>query len=234
MLVTDNGTTFTSTEFQEFIKANGIRHVKSSPYHPASNGLAERAVQTFKASMRKSTNGSIKTCFARFLFRYRYTPHTTTGLTPSELIFGRHVRTHLDLVKPDLTSRVQLKQQQLKLEHGMRTKERNFEVEDKVFVQNFPPKRGTPWYPGQITAVRGPLSYIIELQDGRCVRRHVDHIRIWQSSSVPVSGSEDLIEIQMSGSPVQTPGTAPTHPPSAGQPLCRSYRVRCPPDRLTY
>ena len=116
----------------------------------------------------------------------------------------------------------------------MRTKERSFKVGDKVFVQKLPPKRGTPWDPGQITAVRGPRSYIIELQDGRCVRRHVDHIRNRQSSSVPVSGSEDLIEIQVSDSPVQTPGTALTHPPAVGQPLCHSYRVRHPPDRLTY
>ena len=47
----------------------------------------------------------------------------------------------------------------------MHTKTRSFKVGDKVFVLNFPPKRGTLWSPGQITAVRGPLSYIMELQD---------------------------------------------------------------------
>ena len=102
-----------------------------------------------------------------FYFVDLNTPHTTTGLIPSELRFGRHVRTHLDLVKPGLTSRVQLRQQQLKLEHGMRTEERSFEVGDKFFVPNFPPKRGTPWDPGQFNAVHGPLLYIIELQDDR-------------------------------------------------------------------
>ena len=50
VLVTDNGTSFISVEFQEFMKNNGV---KSAPYHPASNGLAERAVQTFKGSMKK-------------------------------------------------------------------------------------------------------------------------------------------------------------------------------------
>ena len=52
-LVTDNGPQFTSAEFEAFMKNNGIRHIKSSPYHPVSNGLPERAVQCFKESMKK-------------------------------------------------------------------------------------------------------------------------------------------------------------------------------------
>ena len=53
MLVTDNAAYFTSQEFQDFTKLNGIRHVTSAPYHPASNGLAERAVQTVKEFLKK-------------------------------------------------------------------------------------------------------------------------------------------------------------------------------------
>ena len=60
ILVTDNGSTFTSDEFEEFMKRNGVRHIKTSPYHPASNGLAERAVQTFKAGLRKLKEGTLK------------------------------------------------------------------------------------------------------------------------------------------------------------------------------
>ena len=78
VLVTDNGTTFTSEEFQEFLAKNGIRHARTSPYHPSSNGLAERAVQSFKQGMKKHSQGSIETRLARFLFHYRITPHTTT------------------------------------------------------------------------------------------------------------------------------------------------------------
>ena len=47
-IVTDNGCVFTRAKFNEFIEKNGIRHICTSPYHPASNGLAERAIQTFK------------------------------------------------------------------------------------------------------------------------------------------------------------------------------------------
>ena len=46
-VVSDNGPQFVSAEFKQFINANGIRHVKVAPYHPASNGQAERAMRNF-------------------------------------------------------------------------------------------------------------------------------------------------------------------------------------------
>ena len=45
-IVSDNGTQFVSEDFQAFIRSNGIRHITSALYHPATNGLADRAVQT--------------------------------------------------------------------------------------------------------------------------------------------------------------------------------------------
>ena len=67
-LVTDNGPNLVSTEIEEFPRRNGIKHTMSAPYHPASNGLAERAVQTFKQGMRKMKGGTLSDKIARFLF----------------------------------------------------------------------------------------------------------------------------------------------------------------------
>ena len=63
ILVSDNGAAFTSEEFRIFLKKNAIRQVLTAPYHPASNGLAEWAVQMFKRTMKKSTTGDTETNF---------------------------------------------------------------------------------------------------------------------------------------------------------------------------
>ena len=48
VVVSENATAFTSTEFTDFLQRNRICHVHTPPYHTASNGLVEREVQTFK------------------------------------------------------------------------------------------------------------------------------------------------------------------------------------------
>ena len=53
-LVSDNGPQFLSNDFATFVKMNGIKHIRCSPYHPSSNGVAERFVQTFKKAMKAS------------------------------------------------------------------------------------------------------------------------------------------------------------------------------------
>ncbi|XP_063447145.1 uncharacterized protein K02A2.6-like [Mytilus trossulus] len=54
LIISDNGAAFTSKEFADYVKSNGIEHRTSAPWHPSSNGCAERAVQSFKEGMKKS------------------------------------------------------------------------------------------------------------------------------------------------------------------------------------
>ena len=51
-VIPDNGPQFTSDEFAQFMQGNGIKHILCASYHPASNGLAEKFMQTFKRAMK--------------------------------------------------------------------------------------------------------------------------------------------------------------------------------------
>ena len=92
--VCDNGPQFISEEFAT-LKGNGIRHILSAPYHPASNGFAERFVQSVKQALKASVSDerSFKQRLCSFLLTYRTTPHAATGVTPCTLFLQRSVRT---------------------------------------------------------------------------------------------------------------------------------------------
>ena len=103
-----------------FLKANGVKHVLTPPYHPSSNGLVERAVQTLKGGLKKSTEGSLETKLSRFLFAYRASPHSSLGVSPAEVMFGRRLHTPLDNLRPDYGRKMQQQQLQQKSTHDRR------------------------------------------------------------------------------------------------------------------
>ena len=81
--------------------------------------------------------GNIEIKLARFLFNYRITIHSTTGIAPAELMFGRQLRSRFDLLQPDLVSKVSKKQEQQKSIFDTSTKDHNFSLGDYVYVRNF-------------------------------------------------------------------------------------------------
>ncbi len=176
-IVSDNGPSFTAQEFKMFCSANGIEHITSSPYHPATNGLAERAVGIFKSAMVKmSSKTSIRENVNRFLAKYRTTPHVTTGVSPAELLCGRKLKTHLDLCHPTVQKSVSQHQQTQKICHDKSAKDREIGVNENVFVRNY--SRGNKWIPGEIVQSTGPVSYKVKTSDGSLLRRHADQIKV--------------------------------------------------------
>ena len=115
-------------------------------------------MQTFKTAIKKADpTVPIETTIARFLFSYRLTPHSTTGISPAELLLGRRPRSHLDQLHPDLSNSVRQSQERQKTSHDQRVKFRSLKVGDSVLVRNF--SGGPVWLPGSITGLRGPLTY---------------------------------------------------------------------------
>ena len=107
-VVLDNGPQFSSKDFAVFMKENGVKHIKSAPYHPFSNGAAERFVQTFKSAMKAGSheNRTLPHCLENFLLTYRTSPHATTNQPPCILFLNRSLRTRLDLLRPNIGSHV--------------------------------------------------------------------------------------------------------------------------------
>ena len=230
-LVTDNGSCFISDEFQSFLRANGVSLVTSAPYHPSSNGLAERAVQILKNGLKKVRDGSINTRLAKILFSYRLTPQSTTGEAPAELLLGRRPRSRLDLVRPNLAERVESKQGQQKANHDASARSRVFNVGDAVYALNFRP--GEKWLHGSIIAVTGPVSFVIELTNGARVRRHQDQLRHRAVHQEPPTDLSFRADISLPTEvPVEHPVTPPT-PPTVAQtpPLVANAPVGSTPRR---
>ena len=98
--MTDNASTFHSEVFQSWCKECGITHLIGAPYHPATNGAAERLVQTFKQALRKSSFAA-KQALQKFLMQYRQTrTPTSCGYSPCELLMSWQIRTWIDSLLP--------------------------------------------------------------------------------------------------------------------------------------
>lgn len=175
VLVSDNGPQWTSEEFQQFCASNLIQSVLSTPYHPKTNGLAERAVRTFKERMTaaKTSTADLGTRLQKFLLSYRNAPHNSTGRPPAELMFGRRLRTRLDLLKPDVRARLDAAHFRQQRDHDQRTTPRSFAAGDPVWVVQ---TSGSGHRQGAILRRTGPLSYLVDI-DGTRVRKHADQLR---------------------------------------------------------
>ena len=228
-VVSDNGPQFVSSEFERFLASNGVKHVTSAPYHPATNGAAERTVQTVKDALKKFELDKRPNALQSFLFTYRNTPHATTGQCPAQLFLNRQPRTRFSLLKPQpLSVHVQAQQEKQKLNHDKRAHEpQEFQEGEVVRVKNFP--NSFPKYvKGQIVQKLGPYRYRVRIG----ARIRVVHLEQIRSTGELDIDSNDLPECEFrdvplphyvpptlprqctlpSGSPVGTPSSSVVRP----------------------
>lgn len=170
VLVTDNDPTFASDQMRTFCKENGIRLMHSPPFHPASNGQAERFVAVMKSSLKKlsSEGGDLRTNLQRFLFRQRMV-ESSTGETPAARMIGRQLRSRLDCLRG-------CENQTSSFDENSK-----FEVNQPVMVRDYRSRNPT-WIPGRIKKQCGTRICEVNVPNG-VWKRHFEQMRPRSESS---------------------------------------------------
>lgn len=182
-VVSDNGPQFVASEFANFLSKNGVKHYRSAPYHPATNGAVERLVKSFKQAMKigQREGENSQETLVKFLMKYRSTPHAVTATTPAELFLNRPMRTKFDLLKPDIQKIVRSNQAKQKQYHDQKGKSLSFVLGQEVLMRFY--RSGQPrWSRGIISKVLGSRSFLVDQRDGILSKRHTDQLKAFSPS----------------------------------------------------
>lgn len=217
VIVSDNGTQFVSNQFQQFCKSLGINHITIAPYHPQSNGQAERFVDTFKRGLEKIKYGgyniNLNQNIQTFLSTYRSTPNKTiNSMSPSEMLIGRKMKTKMDLLLPSTSgstssnTRAYKQNEQFNIKHG--AKQRSFKKDDLVYAKIFI-KNKSFWAKGIIIEAIGNVMYNVWIEDDRrtgLIRSHTNQLKLRYEdphkstlSNVPLQTLLEVFEVEPSG-----------------------------------
>nr|XP_054930374.1 uncharacterized protein K02A2.6-like [Dermacentor andersoni] len=234
-LVSDNGPQFSSATLSSFLKESQVKHIRTAPYHPQSNGLAERAVRTVKEGLRKNPAGTLQERLIKFLFRYRTTP-LEGGKSPAELLLGFRPRTRLtaSLTDKKVTENDCSGEPVL----GAATAPTRYQPGRQVWSRQFQSVR--KWMPATVVSTTGARMVTLETPEGP-QRRHVDQLRprlgTGSSPSKPSevqTGDEAQCSAEQAAAHEGSDARVVGSQAEDQQPPRRSTRLRKPPDRLTY
>ncbi|XP_036340257.1 uncharacterized protein K02A2.6-like [Rhagoletis pomonella] len=188
-LVSDNGTAFVSQEFQRFLQLNGIQHSTTPVGQPATNGLAENTVKTFKSALKRGMGppgGQFNDVLSRFLLDYRNAAHCSTGVSPAQLMFSRQLRTRLDLLNPkrkaeekikEVIEENVIKQQNRRKKNYRGSKINKFKVGEQVIVKDFSIPGRFSWTKAIIVKALGKQIFLVKTNNNaKEWKRHANQI----------------------------------------------------------
>jgi hypothetical protein len=145
----------------------------------------------------------VQTRLDRLLFHHRTTPHTATGVSPSELLMKRRLRTVMDRLRPGRMSRKKGQEFQQRTNSVLR----EFDEGDKVLTVNFGRRSSWRWLPGTVVKRLGGTNYEVRLDGGDVVHRHVDQL-ISSPMEPPAEPAADEGQTVMVSSRPSTPDSA--------------------------
>ncbi|XP_055633009.1 uncharacterized protein K02A2.6-like [Toxorhynchites rutilus septentrionalis] len=222
VLVSDNSTQFTSAEFKEFCVENGVEHMTTAPFHPQSNGQAERFVDTFNRAVRKihEGEGSIKMALDTFQLTYRTIPNLNTpdGRSPAELMYNRQLRTSLELLRVPHN-------QAPPMQNQANPQSRSFVPKDTVYVKVYVNIKWT-WAPGTVVERIGCVMYNVWVDNRKLIRSHINQLKSRGAMTHRGNKKQSIpLDILLSECDVNTPAVMRTPVPSPEHRLEPSNRT---------
>ncbi|UYV68635.1 K02A2.6-like, partial [Cordylochernes scorpioides] len=171
-IVTDNGTPFISEEFEDFLRSNGIKHIRTANYHPACNGEVENFNKTLKSTVLTAhlQHTQVKRTIQLFLREYRSTPHTVTKQTPSAVLHGRTLRTLVHVFDKVVKTKPpeEACRQEDKSDSESKSCSPKLQVGDQVKVQaGDPVMKGRSKLRGPFTITKQLRPFTFVLSDGK-------------------------------------------------------------------
>lgn len=193
IITTDQGKQFESSLFQALSKFLGSKKTRTSPYHPASNGIVERWHRTLKSAIMCYENGQWLDILPTVLLGLRTCLKEDLKCSPAELVYGAPLRVpgeFLENLDPTedtetfvmaLRKRIRQLRPQPTAHHGRRTtfRHQNWDQATHVFVREDGVKRSLQHpYTGPYRIIRreNEQLYIIHV-NGRDVALSTERLK---------------------------------------------------------
>ncbi|XP_055604888.1 uncharacterized protein K02A2.6-like [Uranotaenia lowii] len=189
----DNARQFVSQTFDDYCTNHGIHLNHSTPYWPQENGLVERQNRSLlkRLQISHAMGRNWKEDLYDYLMMYYTTPHSVTGKTPTELCFGRTIRSKIpsltdvsyqptddDVREADQISKQKGKERE---DEKRGAKFSSLQSGDTVLMKNLlPGNKLTPAFDRQeytVVQKRGPRVTIRNKDTGKIYERNVTHVK---------------------------------------------------------
>ncbi|XP_068680374.1 uncharacterized protein [Montipora foliosa] len=173
MVVTDNGSNFVSSEFENFLKMNPAYPNSSIP--SCLEWTCRKHRPNLSRRHEENQRGKCGNQSIKITESIPYHPSNINGSFACRTLVGKETEVaKLDLVYTEMGRKVRVSQCVLKEKHDLHVKKRIVKERDEVWARNV--CQGPKWMPGIVQQSNGPISFEVELEDGRKWRRHQDHL----------------------------------------------------------
>lgn len=215
---TDNGPQFIAREFKEFMKEQDIYHRRTTPLWPQANGEIERQNRSLlkRIKIAQVEKKNWKEELSSYLMMYRTTPHSTTGVSPAELLFRRKIRTRLPGIDDyshlaedqDIRDRDSEKKEKGKMyiDEKRGARESDVKTGDTVLLKQKPENKLTPTFSTEPYRVMEKIgnSVTVESPSGVQYRRNTTHVKKLldndnsETNNIPHSeNSDDVTDVDI-------------------------------------